>query len=100
MSINLQSACQTGAAKLREEFFHIGGHRCLEGHRLLFHRVVEPEAPRMERLTRERNRPKLIRSERVANLSDQRVTAKACLDTYLIALASLQAYFNEARGFE
>jgi hypothetical protein len=97
---NLQSACQSGAAKVREEFFHIRGNRRLEGHGLSLHRMLESEAPCMECLTFERDRSELVRPERVADLADQRMTAKARLYADLIALTSSEAHLNEARRLE
>ena len=60
-------------------------------------RVGKTEAPGMERLPFERDRPQLVRSIGVANFADQRMAAKARLDADLVALARMQADLNQAR---
>src|SRR5687768_12605883 len=51
----------------------------------------------VQRMAAKLDRPPLVRTEDIATLADQRVTAQPRLDANLIALARVQAHFDERR---
>ena len=57
----------------------------------------ERETERVQRLTRKRDRPQLVRPVDVAPLADERVSAQPRLQANLIALPRFEPDFDERR---
>jgi hypothetical protein len=93
-------ASPRGFPELRDQLLHVVRERRFEQHRLLIHWVGEAEAPGMERLAPEWNRPQRIGSVGIANLANKRVAAQTRLKPDLVALARMKADFDQPRRLE
>src|SRR5262245_19199284 len=62
--------------------------------------MIERQAPRVERVTLELDRPQAFGPVRVALLADERVPAQPRLDPDLVAAPRLQPHFDERRVAE
>src|SRR5207342_530313 len=91
---SLRSTCGA-VAQPANELRHVDRKRRLERQRTAVCRVTEPELPRVQRLTLERDLLAPVSLDRVALFSDEGMSAQLRLQADLIAFAADEPHFEE-----